>query len=295
MISNFKRGENGVMRFSFESLDEYLDYLAKAPAQPIFGSVRASVQGDADFTGTESLDEAIELCRYGYHEGFERLARFITKVNGSLDMAIDKPRTFHSFVGFAPDVKAYLEGSPLSMIDKPPRPRKHIVVYLNTSYKRFTSPDAIFNRGGITLAALEALEMLGYTVDLHLFEMSYCEDDDGHREVHLSEFMLKRPDERVNIQKLYFPLCHPSWIRRLNFRLIETTPGIDHRWAATYGSPAEADLIRQVIDIGDGDILIPTIEEIGIEGIDVLQDARRLFAIINNGLPAEDRLKLKEA
>ena len=62
------------------------------------------------------------------------------------------------------------------------------------------------------------LESLGYSVDFRLFEMSSVSE-----QIHFSEFILKGETERLNPQKLYFPLCHPSWIRRLNFRLIEVT------------------------------------------------------------------------
>lgn len=86
---------------------------------------------------------------------------------------------------------------------------------MNTSFYGNTSKEAIFNRGAIVLSMIEILENMGFSVDLHLFEMSTVSSA-----MHFSDFILKSENERMNIQKLYFPLCHPSWIRRLNFRLI---------------------------------------------------------------------------
>ena len=64
-------------------------------------------------------------------------------------------------------------------------------------------------------------------------------------------------------------------------------------WTGCYGIPAETPLIRRVLGIGEGDILIPTIEELKIEGIDVLADAAKLFERVNVGLPVDKRLVLR--
>ena len=64
-------------------------------------------------------------------------------------------------------------------------------------------------------------------------------------------------------------------------------------WAGCYGIPAETPMIRMVLGLGDGDILIPTIDELKIEGADVLADAAKLFARINVGLPKDKQLVLR--
>lgn len=46
-------------------------------------------------------------------------------------------------------------------------------------------------------------------------------------------------------------------------------------------------MIRSVIGLGEGDILIPTIEEMKLEGLDILADAAKLFERVNVGLPAD--------
>ena len=231
-----------------------------------------------------------------YHDKYEQVltqVRLDERIMHALDMSFDVQRTFHDYVGFAPDVKAYLEGSPLTMVNKPNPPRKGISVYMNTSYDSMVQRGQIFHRGATVLTAIKILELLHYSVDLHLFEMSYCDMGDGTMEVHFSEFALKAPGERVNVQKLFFPLCHPSWIRRLNFRLIETTPDIAYQWAGTYGFPCGTQLMKKVLPLGEGEVLVPTIDELGIEGVDIVEDARRMFACFNRALPEADHLKLK--
>lgn len=281
-------GEYFIRHFTFDSLEDYLAYLEAAETDAAFERGRASEQGSEEFTLTTGLDEAIQLCRFGWHEGFGELVARVEKVKRNLDLKIDPNRTFHDYVGFAPDVKAYLEGSPLTMVNKPVVHKPLVCMYMNTSYAGNERTERIYSRGSIVLAAAEALELMGFMVDLRLFEMSFIDKD-----IHYSEYRLKNPDERVNLQKLYFPLCHPAWVRRLNFRLIETSPDMTEAWAGSYGIPAEVPMIRMVLGLGDGDILIPTIEEMKLEGEDVLADAAKLFERINVGLPADKCLVLR--
>ncbi len=287
--NTFWVGEYWVRHFTFDSLEDYLDYLRKAQTHEAFArGLLASQAGSEEFTLSESLDKAMELCQFGWHDGFNDLVALVEKVKRSLDIKIDPNRTFHDYVGFAPDVKAYLEGSPLTMINKPVVHKPLVTIYMNTSYAGNEPRERIYARGAIALAAAEALELMGFMVDLRLFEMSYVDKD-----IHFSEYRLKMPDERVNLQKLYFPLCHPAWVRRLNFRLIETSPDMTDAWAGCYGIPAETPMIKMVLGLEDGDILVPTIDEMKLEGADVLADAAKLFARVNVGLPPDKQLVLR--
>ena len=294
MFKTHRQGNLTVLHYRFSSLEEYLNHLEHAQVAPSFRDCEVSKQDFDAFTGSASLEEAIRMCRFGFHEGFDRFFALNTAIMHELDMSFDVVRTFDDYVGFAPDVKAFLEGSPLTMINRPDPVRKSIRIFMNTSYDSSVEEEPILHRGATVLTTVMILEMLHYAVDLHLFEMSYCDMGDGGVEVHFSEFLLKAPGERVNAQKLFFPLCHPSWIRRLNFRLIETTPHISYQWAGTYGIPCGDRMMRKILDLHDGDILIPTMEELVMDGNDIVRDARLMFERFNTVLPAEDRLKLRE-
>ncbi len=291
MFRTYRHGDKRVMHFTFASLDEFLAYVQQAETAPAFATVETSLQEtpeDDQFMMTRSFDEAVKICRFGDHDGFDELMRLVSEVRRALDLPLESQRTFHDYVGFAPDVKAYLEGSPLSMVNMPPRKKRRVALYLNTSCDGSTRRALIMHRGAVALAAAEAIELVGFSVDLHVFEMSENDCD-----VHVSEFLLKDPDERVNPQKLYFPLCHPSWVRRLNFRLIETTPGIGGHWTGTYGYPAEVPLVRDVLGLGADAIVFPSAKDARIEGENVVEDARRIFALINPLLPERAQLKLR--
>ena len=293
MFERIQHGYLNVLHYSFASLHEFLEHLEHAPVAPAFQDAQVSKQDYDSFTGSASLDDAIRMCRFGLSEGFQEFFALDERVMRELDMSFDVVRSYNDYVGFVPDVKAYLEGSPLTMINKPDPPRKRVRVYMNTSYDASVERGQIFHRGAAVLTAIKILELLHYSVELHLFEMSYCDMGDGTVQVHFSEFALKAPDERANVQKLFFPLCHPSWIRRLNFRLIETTPDIPYQWAGTYGYPCDTRMVRKVLDLPSEAVLVPTLDELGIQGEDIVEDARCVFDAFNVVLPQEDRLRLK--
>lgn len=308
-------GENLIRRFSFDSLEDYLSYLESAPIQDAFEGGVASELGTGEFTGSRDFEHAIELARFGWHDGFSELVRLTDKVKRSLDYSPEVHSTFHYYVGFAPDVKAFMEGSPLSMINAPVVRKPHINVYMNTSIDGFVDESDIYMRGAAVLALCEVVEACGIMVDLHLFEMSFIDKD-----VMVSEFNLKAQDERINLAKLHFPICHPSWVRRLNFRLIETMPNVTQAWAGSYGIPAERKMIESVLGIREHDVLVPSLQEIskkanghgsldgcgnskGNEGLDgyaapkehlgILDVARCVADVFNIALPADKMLKFK--
>ncbi|MBQ3510923.1 MAG: hypothetical protein IJA30_01350 [Bacilli bacterium] len=276
MYKTYRKNGYDVMYYRFDSISEFVDYLKNAPIQSDAFYNLSSESGSYSFTQTRSFDEAIDLIKYGYHDDFEKLVQLKLKLEKYIKMSKKRNKQFNDYIGYVPDVKAYLEGNPLSMLNKKSEIRKKINVYMNTSFYGNTSKEAIFNRGAIVLSMVEILENMGFSVDLHLFEMSTV----GSM-MHFSDFILKAENERMNIQKLYFPLCHPSWIRRLNFRLIEVTPDITSSWSGGYGKPSDLETMKKVIDLDKNDIIIPTIEELNVCGRNVVADANSVFDYVN--------------
>ena len=154
--------------------------------------------------------------------------------------------------------------------------RKHIDIYYNSAVSSSVSTNQIFNRGAITLSFTEMLENMGFSVGLHIFTMAECEG-----QVHFAKFNLKRAGERLNVQKLFFPLCHPSFLRRLVFRLYEETPDIKNGWTDVYGRTCDDYTVRQVMDLKENDIVICQPGEMGVRGNNIIDDANAMVDYIN--------------
>ena len=180
-------------------------------------------------------------------------------------------------------------GHPLNMIRQKREEfseDKVIDIYFNISVSSSVEKSQIFNRGIIALTLIDHLESLGYRVNLHLFELSTNSD-----QICLYEFNLKQIDEATDYRTLFFPLTHPSFLRRIIFRLIETTPELKESWSNGYGRPANSTLIRSIFDVSEGNkFVFYSPGDMGIYGEDLEADFKRCMA----SLGVEERLDLNK-
>lgn len=278
MYRYYRKGQSNVMEYDFDSITEFIDYLDNTPTNTdIWGCIDlASITGDYAFCKTRSLQEAKDFCKFGFHEDFDKLVELKSTLEKYIKMSSKKNKQYNFYVGYTPDVKAYLEGNPLSMLNKQNPKRKHIDIYYNSAIMVGVSTNKIFNRGAITLCLVEILENMGFNVGFNIFTMSKC-----NGQVHYAKFNLKRKGERLNVQKLFFPLCNPSFLRRLIFRLREETPDITYGWTDGYGIPADDYTMRKIIDLKDNDIVICQPDEMGVRGYNIIDDANAMFDYIN--------------
>lgn len=285
-MKKYKKSGYTVFEFEFQSANDFLRHLENQPINTEFFhegnmiSARNLINDDL-WNKTKSFEEAVQLCRYGYHEDFDKLLRLKDILERHLTVTTKNYRQFNDFVGFAPDVKAYLEGSPLSMFNRVRPKRNKLSIYYNCANMGGVSVSQIFNRGAITLALVETLEKMRFNVDLNVFSMSEKQD-----EIHYAKFLLKKENERLNIKKLYFPMCHPAFFRRLIFRLREETFGVQQDWSQGYGSTCGEELITDIIGLEKNDIVICRPDELGIIGADLLQDTQSTLKYIETKVPS---------
>ena len=278
MYKYYKKDDYDIMEYDFDSIAEFLDYFENAPINSgvwEYGNLLSETKG-YDFCKTQSLEEAKELCKYDYHDNFEKLVELKNTLEKYIKLSRKKSKQYNFYVGYAPDVKAYLEGNPLSMLNRQYPKRQHIDIYFNAAYSAETSSNVIFNRGAITLSIVEILENMGFSVRLNVFTMTR-----EYNQIHYVKLNLKKSGERLNIQKLFFPFSHPSFFRRLVFRLMEQTPDITSDWTDEYGRPCGDYTIRKVISLAENDIVICRPKEMGVQGYDIIDDANSMFDYIN--------------
>jgi hypothetical protein len=233
-----------LFKYTFDSLWSLIDYTDKAPYNPDFYG-RDSENGSFDFTGTHSYDEARSLClNGGLDSEFERFMTFKEELDCSLQETRSRTLQFNHFIGEVPNVPLYLIGHPMNMIAQRKEELsedKIVNVYYNCAVVCVESRESIFHRGIILLSFIDYLESLGYKVDLHIFSLIKEESQILHY-----EFDLKNIDEPLDYRNLFFVLTHPSFLRRILFKLMEKTPGLNSDWANGYGYPADRTLIEKI-------------------------------------------------
>ena len=123
------------------------------------------------------------------------------------------------------------------------------------------------NRGICTLTLIKELESQGYAVSLHLFQASQC---DG--QILYSEWNVKNESEAINYRSLYFPMVNPSFLRRLHFKLIESTEELSRRWVNGYGTPCKIDFTKQLVNSNGLGVVINQPHDHFINGDDIVKD-----------------------
>ena len=247
-----------VYAFNFKNPLDLCDYVRKAEINTKIFPInivkeRGSEGSDKSVNGggwyqTKDIKQAIDLCTDGWYEGFD----FFKSLKSSLDYRGDK----------------------LTILSR--SKEKPINILVNLSYNWQTTRQAIVNRGVIIQNLINELERNGYKVNLKTFALiSY------KNELSCVVINLKGIDEHLDARKAYFSFCNASFLRRLVFRVMESSDFKKIGWNENYGYPCDSDFIKKAFSTGKFDIVIPQPSEIGITGQDIVKDWRQ-FLIFEN-------------
>lgn len=253
MLKVYRVGDH--YAFDFYSVSDMRDYIATMPLgrhyeERSHGTSRAR----AKFTGTSSYKAAEQLLDYGCPDIAEKLAKTVCKAQ--------KIELKNSFVrqqaGFVPVVASWLCGDPQSMlaVKRQRRQARVIDVYMCCSYSCGISTAAIVKAQSRALSAVRGLEESGLRVNLWVF---FAVAGSGREFAYY--LRLKKAEEKLNVLKLSYPLCHPSFLRRHFFALLERTAAADTEdLSYNYGRPlsdALLDAVGKTKKIGENAIVFP--------------------------------------
>lgn len=219
-----QRGARTIHFRQLDSVSEMIDAMQHAPEQQEQSGLRAaSLKIDEwQWSGTSTMDEAIELARYGWEEGRQHLRQAVGRI--ALDQLVGRRPIVESqldFAGDEVDIGAYLHGEPEHMVDYQVRQDTHgkqAMMYVNASMESNVSSKRIMRRGGALYAAIEALRTEGYSLGLTMVESTQ-----NNSFSHYAEYQIPvvRPGEYLDIDTAAFCLAHPAFLRRGVFALNE--------------------------------------------------------------------------
>ena len=208
-----------------DSIGEMIDAMQHAPEQQEQSGLRASSLkiDEWQWSGTSTMDEALELARYGWEEGRQHLRQAVGRI--ALDQLVGRRPVVESrldFAGDEVDIGAYLHGEPEHMVDYQVRQDTHgkqAMMYVNASMESNVSSKRIMQRGGALYAAVEALRTEGYSLGLTMVEST--KERDYHIRGVEYQIPVVQPGEYLDIDTAAFCLAHPAFLRRGVFALNE--------------------------------------------------------------------------
>lgn len=203
------------------------------------------------FAGSNSLEESLELLQNGWDKHIGRIESSLSKLNLTTKKYT---RPEYSMCGYQASVPRYIQGIPTSMVNSKVVMKKQPIVTINKSicYSFGVKIDQIIEESVKALQIVQLIESKGTRVNLNVIFGAYTE-----KQQIIIKVRIKSVGERLNISKLAFPMVHPSMLRRLMLRKIETYVEIkDKEFADGHGGAMDSKTLLK--SINSNEILIPS-------------------------------------
>jgi hypothetical protein len=272
----YYKGDKQIVEYNFNSLSEYCEYLTNGVHNGRITSHLSSDAQGSEWSGTDSYEEAVQLCLYGdYSDRFNELLKLKDDLDESILEKKKIGKQVVSKVGYIPHIPNYLIGYPLQMINTEYTEFKnteYITIYFNVSQLGTYTKQQFYHKGVICLSLIEHFESAGYKVILKLFAASYCK----HQTI-LTYFNLKHENERLDIRNLFFPMTNVAFLRRMHFRLREITEELEGFWSENYGYSLTSKEIKSLLDTSTTSVVLSYPDELGISGANLIEDAKNCF------------------
>lgn len=221
----------------FRNVVEMTTFLNSTPNN---GIVEDTTKNEREFYGY-SYKESLERVYSGIPVVTEKLKAVAMESN--LIFTQNKNRKTRDYIGYAPNVPAYIMGQPKTMYKRTrvKQPVKTLNLVYNPCVYAGEKAETI-NKAGETFFKLAySLESMGYRVKITIIPYIGI----GNKEKAVCTVCVKNYQDMFDIQKLSFPLASVSMFRRLGFAWLEKAPlqGKESDWSG-HGKP-ENDKTKQ--------------------------------------------------
>jgi len=230
-----------ILKQHFSSINEFYKFVTTNPVNEVFKPIEHSLSSQragGRWEGTKTFQEAADLMLNGWSEMAKKLeGKLQAKIKNVANKSSKK--TVYDVVGGNCSVPRYLQGIPTNMVNQKTIIKKQPVVTINKniSYAAFVSADTIIEESIKALEIVRRIEAGGTRVNLNIV---WSSQDIFNKERFVVTIRIKNAGERLNISKMAFPLVHPSMLRRLSFRWLETNKLITSTdFKNGYGTPKE--------------------------------------------------------
>lgn len=242
------------MIYTHNNISEFMNWIDAHPHNTeAFGDKKESeATDDPKWYGTDTYEEAEELLLYGWKPAIQKLKSSFNIPRATTSRNVPS----YSVVGHTASVPRYLQGIPTNMVTSRPQTQLNKVITLNkdVTFPGSARPEQMMEYGLRTLTLLNDLEAKGYRVRLNII----CGSSNGKFEESdvniIHKITVKHPDQRLNLNRISFPVAHPSFFRRIFFKALERSPEATSTFRYGYGRPYSR--FHENMPLGD-EIYIP--------------------------------------
>jgi hypothetical protein len=177
---------------------------------------RSSRRTGRSFYGTPTFEDAVAMSRAGFSEVRPEVDTYVDDVMTKLiDVEIDSPVYLHDVNGPGFDIDRFVEGDPECFYDTveiQDDGDKVVVILIDCMYSGGTSDAAIIMRGAAVTALVEVLSRVGYQCEIWTEATVF-----GNDFRHTLLARVKEAGQELDVDRLMYPMAHPSFFRRIVF------------------------------------------------------------------------------
>lgn len=225
----------------FDSIEVFTKtIMGRKPNKVFAGITLSSDERGESFSGTGSLVEALNVMKNGYVDPLDKIKKSMNSVQVKSNTPVAKVRPTVGVVGFAPCVPNAIMGLPNSMIavERVPMKSKVLTIMYSIGVNWKVPQREIIDAGTAVLKMINDLELKGYRVKLTVELLGTASGN----EFASCTVNVKDWRQHLDLKKLTFPLVHPSALRRVGLRWLETTPNLtQYGYTGGYGTPKAND------------------------------------------------------
>lgn len=238
----------------FDTIYGFLNVSKSRPNNTAMKGEHSSTEsGNKDWYGTKTYEEAEDLFRNGYTEILKDVLDGISENERLHHEYSSTPKMIprNQIVGYAPHVPNAIIGIPESMIytERTIHKQKTIDITYSGCANCCITGEQLKKAGIALLSAIKIIETMGIYINLDLAAFI----SEAGSEITNPTINLKKYHERLDIQKLCFPLANPSMLRRFGFKWLETNPDVTSTsYRGGYGHAIEKpDEIKRKLQFGE--------------------------------------------
>ncbi len=208
--------------FTFNSVQEVCKYIERTPNCEKNRTSDDVSERSFIFSGTKSLEEALSLLQNGDNELLKKIlaAPNTPKLNAQRQKT-SGIEIYRSAQGFVPNIGAVMAGHPVNMYNCRrtfTKSAKILNIIYDISTPQTTPANEILKASTKLFNYIYAKEAEGYRVNLFACCLVYFRTI---KQYIMWSVKLKSSDEHFDLLRTAFPLCHPSFLRRVVFALEE--------------------------------------------------------------------------
>lgn len=204
---NYFLVQNPMVFFGFSSLRKFAEHV-ESLERPTNrgGTCDVGWVTKEKYTGTKSLNHAVDLAKNGWVDGLGLMDQLFTLP------AIGKKR-IRSVAGGSVNVGRMLSGAPNHMSKRAPQPKRRIItIFVETVMWEGIQSNLAMMRVIIIAAMIDRLEEAGYSCNIVATYMA--RQRESHRGIQFA-VRVKDAGERLSLADISFAFGHPSFGRRM--------------------------------------------------------------------------------